>query len=307
LAAHVPGLYSESQIDSIHRWCVDRERLRTGAASAEDDGEPYAIDAEDETLLLRIHQLQRGPLQTTRGPLAYHHLMIDEVQDFAPVELAVLLDSTTSRRSITLAGDTNQGIAPEHGFVSWTEMLGRLGLSHACVEPLRISYRSTRQIVDCALHVLGSLMGDERPHVPRSGSEVESFRFGSSGEACEFLVRILRDLVHREPRASVALIACHPEQARLYFEALSAAEVPGLRLVADQDFAFRPGIDITDVKQTKGLEFDIVILLEATQESYPENDHARRLLHVAMTRAAHQLWITYTGAPSPLLPPSLKR
>jgi DNA helicase-2/ATP-dependent DNA helicase PcrA len=307
LAAHVPGLYSESQIDSIHRWCVDRERLRTGAASAENDGEPYAIDAEDETLLLRIHQLQRGPLQTTRGPLSYHHLMIDEVQDFAPVELAVLLDSTTSRRSITLAGDTNQGIAPEHGFVSWTEMLGRLGLSHACVEPLRISYRSTRQIVDCALHVLGSLMGDERPHVPRSGSEVESFRFGSSGEACEFLVRILRDLVHREPRASVALIACHPEQARLYFEALSAAEVPGLRLVADQDFAFRPGIDITDVKQTKGLEFDIVILLEATQESYPENDHARRLLHVAMTRAAHQLWITYTGAPSPLLPPSLKR
>jgi len=155
------------------------------------------------------------------------------------VELAVLLECTTSRRSITLAGDTNQGIAPEHGFVSWTEMLERLGLPHACVEPLRISYRSTRQIVDCALHVLGPLMGDERPQVPRLGAEVEGFRFGSSGEACEFLVRILRDLMHREPLSSVALIARHTEQARLYFEALSAAEVPGLRLVADQDFSFR--------------------------------------------------------------------
>ena len=305
-ATHAPSLFSEGQIESIHRWCVDRERMRTGSASAADDGEQYALDMEDEALLLRIHQLQRGSLQTAKGSLAYHHLMIDEVQDFAPVELAVLLDCTTPRRSITLAGDTNQGIAPEHGFVSWTEMLERLGLPHACVEPLRISYRSTRQIVDCALHVLGPLMGDERPQVPRLGAEVESFRFGSSGEACEFLVRILRDLMQREPLSSVALIARHPEQAHLYFEALSAAEVPGLRLVADQDFSFRPGIDVTDVKQTKGLEFDIVILLEANQESYPESDHARRLLHVAMTRAAHQLWITYTGAPSPLLPASLR-
>ena len=306
-AAHAPRLFSDGQIESIHRWCVDRERLRTGSASAADDGERYALDAEDEALLLRIHQLQRGPLQGAKGPLDYHHLMIDEVQDFAPVELAVLLDCTTPRRSITLAGDTNQGIAPEHGFVSWTEMLERLGLPHACVEPLRISYRSTRQIVDCALHVLGPLMGDERPQVPRLGAEVESFRFGSSGEACEFLVRMLRDLVHREPLASVALIARHAEQARLYFEALSAAEVPGLRLVADQDFCFRPGIDVTDVKQTKGLEFDVVILLDANQESYPDSDHARRLLHVAMTRAAHQLWITYTGSPSPLLPEPLRR
>jgi hypothetical protein len=27
---------------------------------------------------------------------------------------------------------------------------------------------------------------------------------------------------------------------------------------------------------------------------------------VAMTRAAHQLWVTYTGAPSPLLPEALR-
>ena len=306
-ATHAPGLFSDGQIESIHRWCVERERLRTGSSLAADDGDRYALDVEDEALLLRIHQLQRGPLQTAKGSLGYHHLMIDEVQDFAPVELAVLLDCTTPRRSITLAGDTNQGIAPEHGFVRWTEMLERLGLPHACVEPLRISYRSTRQIVDCALHVLGPIMADERPQVPRLGAEVEGFRFGSSGEACEFLVRILRDLMHREPLSSVALIACHAEQARLYFEALSTAEVPGLRLVADQDFSFRPGIDVTDVKQTKGLEFDIVILLEANQDSYPDNDHARRLLHVAMTRAAHQLWITYTGAPSPLLPAALRQ
>ena len=305
-ATHAPGVFTEGQLDTIHRWCVDRERMRTGVSSAGADDDPYALDVEDEALLLRIHQLQRGPLQGSRGPIRYQHLMVDEVQDFAPIELAVLLDCVTERKSITLAGDTNQGIAPEHGFTSWPEMLTSLGLAHECVAPLRISYRSTRQIVDSALHVLGPLFGDERPQVPRQGVAVEGFSFGSSGEACDFLARALRDLREREPLASVALIARHPEQARLYYEALSLSEVLGLRWVADQDFCFRPGIDVTDVKQTKGLEFDIVILLEANQESYPENDSARRLLHVAMTRAAHQLWVTYTGTPSPLLPPALR-
>ena len=49
-----------------------------------------------------------------------------------------------------------------------------------------------------------------------------------------------------------------------------------------------------------------MILLEVTDASYPGNEDARRLLHVAMTRAAHQLWVTYTGTPSPLLPDPLR-
>jgi DNA helicase-2/ATP-dependent DNA helicase PcrA len=299
-ARYAPGLFSESQLDDIHRYCVDRERRRTGVVEREEASD-YALDAEDEALLLRIHQLQRGPLDGGGRPLAYHHLMIDEVQDFGPLELAVLLACTTARRSITLAGDANQAIVPEHGFDSWTAMLARLGLPHECVEALRISYRSTRQIMDAALSVLGPLWSDQRLDTPRTGAEVETFGFASPGEASEFLARALRDLVAREPLAAVALIARHPEQAQAYHEALAAADVPGLRLVTDQDFSFRPGIDVTDVRQTKGLEFDIVILLEANAQSYPDHEQARRFLHVAMTRAAHQLWITYTGTPSPLL------
>ncbi len=303
-AKHAPGLFSEGQLDDIHRWCRERDRLRT---SPDDDPEQdrFALDAEDDALLLRIHQLQRGPLGGAKDPIAYEHLMIDEVQDFAPIELAVLLDSTTRARSVTLAGDTAQAIAPEHGFDNWAAMLDDLGIPHNRVEPLRVSYRSTREIVDCAMHVLGPLRGDVRPVAPRAGAPVESFGFASAGEASEFLAQALKELVREEPLASVALIARHPEQARLYHDALAAAEVSNLRLVADQDFTFSAGIDVTDVRQTKGLEFDIVILLEATESSYPDNEHARRLLHVAMTRGAHQLWVTYTGKPSPLLPADL--
>jgi DNA helicase-2/ATP-dependent DNA helicase PcrA len=305
-ARHAPGFFSEGQLDDIHRWCVERDRLRTARSS--DDDEPYALDAEDDALLLRIYQLQRGrfPAGKAGAPLAYEHLMVDEVQDFSPVELAVLLETTTEQRSVTMAGDTAQAIAPEHGFSNWAALLDDLGIPHERVEPLRVSYRSTREIVDAAEHVLGPLGGDVRPVAPRAGAPVEAFGFASAGEASEFLSHALKELIRGEPTASVALVSRHPEQARLYYDGLSRAEVPNLRLVADQDFSFTAGIDVTDVRQTKGLEFDIVILLDVNESSYPATDEARRLLHVAMTRAAHQLWVTYTGLPSPLLPDNLR-
>jgi DNA helicase II / ATP-dependent DNA helicase PcrA len=305
-ARHAPGLFSQGQLDDIHRWCVERDRLRTARAS--EDEEAYGLDPEDDALLLRIYQLQRGRFPAGKGgtPLSYEHLMVDEVQDFSPVELAVLLETTTAQRSVTMAGDTAQAIAPEHGFSNWAALLDDLGIPHERVEPLRVSYRSTREIVDAAEHVLGHLGGDVRPVAPRAGAPVEAFGFSSAGEASELLSHALKELIRAEPTASVALVARHPELARLYYDALSRAEVPNLRLVADQDFSFTAGIDVTDVRQTKGLEFDIVILLDTNESSYPATDEARRLLHVAMTRAAHQLWVTYTGAPSPLLPDNLR-
>ena len=63
-----------------------------------------------------------------------------------------------------------------------------------------------------------------------------------------------------------------------------------LRLVDDQNFAFAPGIDVVDVDQVKGLEFDYVVIIEANAFAYPDTPHHQRLLHVAATRAVHQLW-----------------
>jgi DNA helicase-2/ATP-dependent DNA helicase PcrA len=99
----------------------------------------------------------------------------------------------------------------------------------------------------------------------------------------------------------VALIARHPGQADAWFTALARAEVPLLRRVRRQDFVFQPGVDVTDVTQVKGLEFDYVILLDVNATSYPDTLEARHLLHIGATRATHQLWLICTGAPSPLV------
>jgi DNA helicase-2/ATP-dependent DNA helicase PcrA len=110
----------------------------------------------------------------------------------------------------------------------------------------------------------------------------------------------------REPSASCAVISRHPEQADTYFEGLRRAEVPALRRVRRDEFTFTPGVDVTDVAQVKGLEFDYVVMVDVNASSYPDVYWARHLLHIGVTRAAHQLWLVSTGDVSSLVPQALR-
>ena len=115
------------------------------------------------------------------------------------------------------------------------------------------------------------------------------------------LADAFRQLAEQEPLASVAVLTPSPEFSQLYYDGLAKGDVPRLRRVANQDFTFAPGIEVTEIEQVKGLEFDYVILADVTHENYPDAPESRRLLHVGSTRAVHQLWLTCVGTPSPLL------
>jgi DNA helicase II / ATP-dependent DNA helicase PcrA len=209
-------------------------------------------------------------------------------------------------QSITLAGDVAQRLYMENGFTGWDDLLRELSLSHVQVEPLQITYRSTEQIMAFAHAVLGALAPSTPPQATRVGAPVELFDFAHSGDAVGFLAEALRVLATDEPQASVAVVARYPEQADLFYGGLRQAEIPNLRRIAEQDFPFRAGVDVTDLRQVKGLEFDYVILVEVNQSTYPMDDESRHLLHIGATRAAHQLWLFCTGKPSELIPAALR-
>jgi DNA helicase-2/ATP-dependent DNA helicase PcrA len=275
-----------------------------GAAIDED----FALDREDDTILLRLVQRLRGPLLRagSKDALVYEHVLVDEAQDLSPLELGVVLSTVSRGQSITLSGDVAQRLHMNNGFTSWKGVLSELGLSHVEVEPLLISYRSTQPIIEFSREVLGPLADTDAPQATRGGAPVELFRFSHGGDAVGFLGESLRQLLQEEPLASIAVIARYPEQADLYFHGLSKAETPNLRRIADQDFPFRPGIDVTDIRQVKGLEFDYVVLVDVNESSYPTDDEARHLLHIGATRAAHQLWVLTSEKPSRLLPEVLR-
>lgn len=284
----------------------DDEGGRLGADGRElDDDQKPRLDREDDALLLRLHQLIAGPLRAKKQPLVYEHVFVDEAQDLSPVELAVLLDTVSNGRSVTLAGDTSQKLYLDNGFRDWRTTLGELGLSTTEIEPLRIAYRSTREVLEVARDILGPIADPVPPVATRSGAPVEAHVFPQAGAAVAFLAEALRPLFAREPRSTVGVLARFAEQAEAYYEGLCRAEVPHVRRVRAQDFSFRPGIDVTEISQVKGLEFDYVVLVDVNASVFPETDEARHLLHIGATRAAHQLWFFVTGRPSSLVPKRL--
>jgi DNA helicase-2/ATP-dependent DNA helicase PcrA len=89
--------------------------------------------------------------------------------------------------------------------------------------------------------------------------------------------------------------------------ALGNAELPSLGGIYGKESSFMPGIDVVDVTQIKGLEYDDVVVVELGQATFPDQVEGRHLLHIAATSCGspavgHQLWVTRVGLPSPLLP-----
>ena len=263
---------------------------------------PSMLDEEDNSLLLYAWQLRVGPLAGKhKRPLRLLHVAIDEVQDFSPVDVRVVLGCLDERQSITLAGDTQQHVMKDAGFTSWSDFFRHLGVDGAAVETLRVSYRCTRQVVNFAMDVLGPLREDDPPLVVRAGPEVELFPFTDHGACVVFLADALNALADSEPNASVAVLTPSRQLSDLYFRGLERGDVPRLRQVTEQKFAFAPGVEVTEVSEVKGLEFDYVILVEVSAGRYPNTDAARRVLHVGATRAIHQLWLTSATPVSPLV------
>lgn len=291
---------------------LDSEGLAVGP---DEDDPAEKFDDEDDPILLRLVQLKRGSLQTPGGDeMIYEHVAIDEAQDRSALEVKVLVeavhapDNDPTKRSVTIAGDTAQRLVFDNNFSGWADLVALIsGQSEAAiVRPLKLSYRSTAEVMLLAREILGPELAPEDPLAARPGEPVELHEFGDLGEAVAFLGDALRNLMAREPTASCALIARHPEQADAYYDGLKRAEVPALRRVRRDEFNFQPGVDVTDVTSVKGLEFDYVVMLDVNAASYPNQNWARHLLHIGVTRAAHQLWMVSTGEPSVLVPTALR-
>ncbi|MBW1885824.1 MAG: AAA family ATPase, partial [Deltaproteobacteria bacterium] len=205
-AEHYPGQFSDRDLDRFVEW--NRRRLEAiASASAGDAHADAGLDPEDDAWLLRAWQLRIGPLVGRSGrAVAYRHVAIDEVQDFAPLEVRVLLDSLQHNPSITLAGDTQQHLMEHSGFTSWAGFFRELGLDGAEIETLKVSYRSSEQVMKFATSLLGDLYEENEVLTTRHGPPVELFRLTDRGACVAFLSDVLRDLMGHEPMASVAVL-----------------------------------------------------------------------------------------------------
>ena len=324
-----PGEFSETQLTSSWNWAVRQYQKRIAAGetiesdrvSLVDQVEFYgnkkfnfeddrcSLDEEDDSLLLILYQMLMGPIKSKNGKiLSYSHLMLDEAQDFGPLEFQVLVSLTPEKHpSVTLAGDMDQRIMLGQKLETWEESLSYLTLPDGskpdvtALSPLQIGYRSTDEIMKAAKKVIGEHSVNTTWYSTRQGAPVNVFRFQESGAMVAFLADTLEDLCVREPLASIAVLTRTNEAALKLYEGLQRTDLANMRIIRDQEFSFTPGIDVTDISQTKGLEFDTVIIADADASTYGPDMLSRQLLYVGLTRAAHQLWLLHCGNPSKLI------
>jgi DNA helicase-2/ATP-dependent DNA helicase PcrA len=218
------------------------------------------------------------------------HLLIDEMQDYTPVQYSVL--SRLFRCKKTILGDVTQAVNPYSG--SSSDEIHKV-FPQADVIKLFRSYRSTWEIIDFAQRIMPNpdLIAMER-HGPKP--EVKRFD-NTTAETDEIrrLIAAFRDSGNH----SMAVITKTQHQAKAAFNALRSADV---HLITPDSTSFRSGVLITTAHLAKGLEFDEVVIPFATAQHY-HTDVDRRMLYIACTRAMHKLTLTHTGNPTSFIQP----
>ena len=131
----------------------------------------------------------------------YEHVAIDEAQDRSALEVKVLVEavraphddpdasarsrSPATPRSASCSTTTSRG---------WAELLAADPVSRiAIVRPLKLSYRSTAEVMLLAREILGPELAPDEPLAARPGEPVELHEFGDLGEAVAFLGDALRN------------------------------------------------------------------------------------------------------------------
>ncbi|GGU96309.1 RNA polymerase recycling motor ATPase HelR [Kitasatospora aureofaciens] len=248
-----------------HRASVAAERERTADVigdliQADDDGEGVVTMLRGRDLqdtLVDEDALPGADGDPLAGPFA--HIVVDEAQELTDAQWQMLLLRCPSR-SFTIVGDRAQA---RHGFTeSWQERLERVGLDRTTMASLSINYRTPEEVMAQAEPAIRAALPDA--NVPTSvRSSGIPVRHGSVAELAEVLDGWLAE--HDEG------VAC---------------------VIGAPGFEERPRVRSLTPELAKGLEFDLVVLVDP--EAFGEGVEGAVDRYVAMTRATRRLVVLRT-------------
>ncbi|NNU82102.1 AAA family ATPase [Halovulum dunhuangense] len=218
------------------------------------------------------------------------HLLVDEMQDYTPVQYAVLARLFKCRK--TILGDATQSVNPYSA--STPERIEAV-LEGAWRVTLNKSYRSTWQIMQFALKIAPN---PDLVAMERHGPDPDLAVVGTQKDAVARIAKAVRDF-RASDHTSLAVLAKTQAQATRLHGALTDAGVDA-RLLEEGSAGFSTGVVVCTPHLAKGLEFDRVIIPDASDAVF-STEMDRNLLYVACTRAMHQLSLISVGAPSRFL------
>ncbi|PEA03587.1 HelD family protein [Bacillus cereus] len=249
------------------------------------------VCVEDLPALIYIHHRITG----IEIGQKFHHVVIDEAQDFSPFQVYVLKEITLGN-SFTILGDLSQAIYDYQGIEDWNafkEVFQETGYYE-----LTRSYRSTKEIIEFANEIIKNAeipVGLATP-VFRSGEDVKVIH--AENQFTE-IVKTVKHLQNADVK-TIAVIGRTEDECRDIYVKLTNAGLTVNVIEANQS-KYEGGISVVPVYLAKGLEFDAVLLIDVDEEHYKNTKHDAKLLYVGCTRSLHDLWIFHSGEASPLI------
>lgn len=279
------GLFKEADLETLAWQPAPLERGRRPGGAV--------VAAEDLPALLCLAQFLYEPI-----PQRYDHIVIDEGQDWSPLQYR-LLASLSANGSMTIVGDIAQSIYGYRGVTSWDEVRDALQPFPVEIHRVRTNYRSTEPIVRLANQVLQSRFkgkAEAAEAVERGGPEPVFRRVSPPGDLAAAVAREATALGRHH--ATVAVIVKLPAEKEQLVRQLSALGVAAKALELPGTYAERDleGVLVVSADEAKGLEFDAVVIADASESVYSgRTPFDGSLLYVALSRALHHLSILYTG------------
>jgi len=221
-------------------------------------------------------------LEGNNNPKRIKHLLIDEMQDYSPIQYKVLQKLYPCRK--TVLGDASQSVNP-HG--SSTARMIQKAFVAGEVMKLCKSYRSTYEITDFAQKIRTN---EELEPVARHGEKTQILKFKNE----ESEISCIADLISTFKKSNYKSfgIICKTESLAKEIAKKLISYTDDVYFLSSQSSAFVQGIIITSAHMAKGLEFDEVIVPQVDNKNY-HSEIDRSMLYVAVTRAMHRLILTY--------------
>jgi DNA helicase IV len=265
--------YAGRVLDMVGELAPDAAKMTTAAALAE----RYGAVAERRELVAEA---------AGDRSWAFGHVVVDEAQELSAMQWRVLMRRCPSR-SMTVVGDPAQTGSPA-GARSWAEVLGRYVGQRWRLAELTINYRTPEPIMLAAADLLAAngittteltsaRTGGQPPTATRAERSLPETTAGVIGA----------ELARLDTDGGGQLAVIGPADEQLAAELLAAMPE---HVRADER------LSMLTAGQAKGLEFDVVVLVEPAAiiaGSGARADHRASDLYVAMTRCTRRLRVVH--------------
>lgn len=233
------------------------------------------------------------------------HVVIDEAQDYGEFGFDVLKTIINSN-SMTILGDIAQGVHFYRGIENWNTFINvEFKNTKTVYKVLDKTYRTTKEIMEVANSVINKLPEYEKESIVFGKPVIDrknSINIDKVKDDTELINKINMRIEKylQSDYKSIAIIGKDMNECEKIQRKIAKVR-NDVKLIKGKDSSYNSGISIVPSYLAKGLEFDCVIIADASDEKYIDNSLDIKLLYVTITRAMSKLDIFYIGEISKLL------